>query len=78
LLFEDRSRLATLYLWLAQRFPDVYVAGDAVTRLRESIDDDIHEALLRAGVQHKKQQQRDHVPFRRKGPPKFNPRRLRR
>ena len=27
LLFEDRSRLATLYLWLAQRFPEVYVDG---------------------------------------------------
>jgi ATP-dependent RNA helicase SUPV3L1/SUV3 len=78
LLFEDRSRLATLYLWLAQRFPNVYVAGEAVTRLRESIDDDIHEALLRAGVQHKRQNQRDPVPLRRKGPPKFNPRRLRR
>jgi ATP-dependent RNA helicase SUPV3L1/SUV3 len=55
LLFEDRSRLAMLYLWLAQRFPDVYVDGEAVTLMRERIDDDIHEALLQQGMRRKKQ-----------------------
>jgi ATP-dependent RNA helicase SUPV3L1/SUV3 len=75
LLFEDRSRLATLYLWLAQRFPDVYVDGEEVTQMRERIDDDIHEALLQQGARLK--QQGKPTPFiRRKGPPKFNPRRL--
>jgi hypothetical protein len=50
LLFEDRSRLATLYLWLAQRFPEIYVNGAAMTRMRESIDQDIHDALLEHGA----------------------------
>jgi len=72
--FEDRSRLATLYLWLAQRFPDVYVDGPAVMREREQLDDDIHDALL----QHGERPRRDRKPagfVRRKGP-KFNKRRL--
>ncbi len=73
LLFEDRSRLATLYLWLAQRFPNVYVGGRAVTLLRERIDEDIHTALLEHGTRTKNRP----PPFvRRTGPPKFNPRRL--
>jgi ATP-dependent RNA helicase SUPV3L1/SUV3 len=73
--FEDRSRLATLYLWLAQRFPDVYVDGPAVMRVREQLDDDIHDALL----QHGERPRRDRKPagfVRRSGPPKFNKRRL--
>jgi ATP-dependent RNA helicase SUPV3L1/SUV3 len=75
LLFEDRSRLATLYLWLAQRFPDVYVDGEAVLRVRERLDDDIHDALLQHGA--RPMRDRKVVPFaRRKGPPKFNKRRL--
>ena len=85
LIHEDRSRLATLYLWLAQRFPDVYVNGAAVMRTRERIDEDIHSALLQQG-DHSKRDRKLHPqqparktmqPFRRKGPPKFNPRRLR-
>jgi hypothetical protein len=75
LLFEDRSRLATLYLWLAQRFPHVYVDGPDVMRLRERIDDDIHEALQRQG--RPVALMRGPGPFpRRKGPPKFNKRKL--
>jgi len=73
--FEDRSRLATLYLWLAQRFPDIYVDGPAVMRAREQLDDDIHDALLQDG----ERPRRDRKPagfVRRKGPPKFNKRRL--
>ena len=54
LLYEDRSRLATLYLWLAQRFPEVYGNVEAVTAIRESIDDDIHTALLKRGARSKK------------------------
>ena len=50
LLYEDRSRLATLYLWLAQRFPEVYANRDEIARVRESIDDDIHSALLDQGA----------------------------
>jgi ATP-dependent RNA helicase SUPV3L1/SUV3 len=75
LLFEDRSRLATLYLWLAQRFPSVYVDGPGVMRIRERIDDDIHDALLAHGTRPKKD--RHPVAFvRRKGPPRFDRRRL--
>jgi ATP-dependent RNA helicase SUPV3L1/SUV3 len=73
--FEDRSRLATLYLWLAQRFPEVYVDGAEVMRVREQLDDDIHDALL----QHGERSRRDRKavpPLRRKGPQKFNKRRL--
>ena len=74
-LFEDRSRLATLYLWLAQRFPDVYVDGPAVMRLRERLDDDIHDALLEHGTGLGRRDRS--VPFKRRaGPPKFNKRRL--
>jgi len=79
LLFEDRSRLATLYLWLSQRFPTVYVDGPAVMRLRERIDDDIHEALLRHGDRTNKNQRPATAKIlARKGPPKFNKRKLRR
>jgi hypothetical protein len=73
--FEDRSRLATLYLWLAQRFPEVYIDGQSVMLVREQLDDDIHDALL----QHGDRPRREHKPAafaRRTGPPKFNKRRL--
>ena len=73
--FEDRSRLATLYLWLAQRFPAVYVDGEAVMNVREQLDDDIHDALLAHGT--RPGRDRKVAPaVRRKGPPKFNKRRL--
>jgi ATP-dependent RNA helicase SUPV3L1/SUV3 len=75
LLFEDRSRLATLYLWLAQRFPGVYVDGAAVMRIRERIDDDIHDALMQHGTRPKKERNAP-VLVRRKGPPRFDRRRL--
>jgi ATP-dependent RNA helicase SUPV3L1/SUV3 len=76
LLFEDRSRLATLYLWLAQRFPSVYVDGPGVMRIRERIDDDIHDALLAHGTRPKKDRHPATTFVRRKGPPRFDRRRL--
>jgi ATP-dependent RNA helicase SUPV3L1/SUV3 len=77
LLFEDRSRLATLYLWLAQRFPGVYTDGDVVMRMRERIDDDIRNALLHQGA--RASAERKPAAFvRRAGPPKFNKRKLKR
>jgi hypothetical protein len=83
LLFEDRSRLATLYLWLAQRFPEVYVNARNVILMREHIDEDIHEALMQQGDRVRKSATQPKgktagpVPFvRRKGPPKFNKRKL--
>jgi ATP-dependent RNA helicase SUPV3L1/SUV3 len=76
LLFEDRSRLATLYLWLSQRFPGVYVDGPGVMRMRERIDDDIHDALLQHGTRPKKDRAPAKPFVRRKGPPRFDRRRL--
>ena len=78
LLYEDRSRLATLYLWLAQRFPGVYVNSAAIVRVRERTDDDIHDALLQHGEK-PRAGRRTVAPvaaLRRKGPPKFDKRRL--
>ncbi len=75
-LFEDRSRLATLYLWLSQRFPDAYVDGPAVMEMRERIDDDIHDALMQHGT-HPKKDRKPAASVRRKGPPRFDRRRLR-
>ncbi|GAC1542755.1 MAG: hypothetical protein NVS3B16_08130 [Vulcanimicrobiaceae bacterium] len=75
LLYEDRSRLATLYLWLAQRFPDAYVNAAAIVLERERIDDDIHAALRAQGTGPKHPRKTEQQPAR-KGPPKFNKRRL--
>ncbi len=54
LQYEDRSRIATLYLWLAQRFPDVYTNYAEIAKIRDSIDDDIHAALLSRGAHRKR------------------------
>jgi ATP-dependent RNA helicase SUPV3L1/SUV3 len=78
LLYEDRSRLATLYLWLSQRFPAVYANREEVAAIRESIDDDIHSALLERGAQVKRLRQPS-KPKKNKRygprPPKFGGRR---
>jgi ATP-dependent RNA helicase SUPV3L1/SUV3 len=77
LLYEDRSRLAMLYLWLSQRFPEVYANRAEVALIRESLDDDIHSALLERGTGPSK---RRHVPnpVRRAPRPRdFGPRRRR-
>jgi ATP-dependent RNA helicase SUPV3L1/SUV3 len=80
LLYEDRSRLATLYLWLAQRFPTVYTNRDEIALIREQIDEEIHTALLERGEQVK----RVRTPAKPKKnkrygprPPKFGGRRIR-
>ena len=76
LLFEDRSRLATLYLWLAQRFPDVYRNGAEVRLIRESLDDDIQSALLAQGARGKKQRKAAPPVRRPPRPSDFKPRNL--
>ena len=73
LLYEDRSRLATLYLWLAQRFPGVYANHEEIARMRDSIDDDIHAALLQRGAHSKKtlkllERTRERRPVRKRPP----------
>jgi ATP-dependent RNA helicase SUPV3L1/SUV3 len=77
LLYEDRSRLATLYLWLAQRFPGVYTSVEEAARVRDQTDEEIHDALLQHGTR-RKPVRPERKPFRRKGPPPFNPRRIKR
>jgi ATP-dependent RNA helicase SUPV3L1/SUV3 len=77
LLYEDRSRLAMLYLWLSQRFPEVYANRAEVALIRESLDDDIHSALLERGTGPTK---RRHVPNQVRRAPRprdFGPRRRR-
>lgn len=75
LQFEDRSRLATLYLWLAQRFPNAYTNHQEIARLRDSIDEDIHAALLQRGAQSRKVRVRSRHPQPRKRPASFTKRR---
>ncbi len=76
LLNEDRSRLATLYLWLAQRFPEVYTDIVQVTLLRERIDGEIQAALTSAGARQRNDRHHDKPAQRRNGPPRFNKRKL--
>lgn len=68
LQYEDRSRIATLYLWLAQRFPDVYTNHTEIAQIRDSIDDDIHAALLSRGAQRKRVRKAAPPPPRRRPP----------
>jgi hypothetical protein len=44
-------------------------------RVREQLDDDIHDALLSHGTRPRREH-KPAVPFRHKGPPRFNKRRL--
>ncbi|HET9028730.1 MAG TPA: helicase-related protein, partial [Candidatus Aquilonibacter sp.] len=74
LQYEDRSRIATLYLWLAQRFPDAYTNAAEVAQLRDGIDDDIHAALLARGAQ-RKRPRASPPPKRRRPAPRMNRRR---
>jgi ATP-dependent RNA helicase SUPV3L1/SUV3 len=50
LLDEDRSRLATLYLWLALRFPSVYINAARVAELRDAADAGIQATLRERGT----------------------------
>jgi ATP-dependent RNA helicase SUPV3L1/SUV3 len=77
LLFEDRSRLAMLYLWLSQRFPDVYANREEVALIRESLDDDIHTALLERGTGPQKRRSLPKPVRRAPRPRDFGPRRRR-
>ena len=80
LQFEDRSRLAMLYLWLSQRFPNVYTNRAEVAAIRETIDDDIHSALLERGTGPAKPRSNRPYIKPKKRPPRpkdFGPRRRR-
>jgi ATP-dependent RNA helicase SUPV3L1/SUV3 len=77
MLYEDRSRLAMLYLWLSQRFPEVYTNREEVALIRESIDDDIHSALLERGTGRQKRRSVPNPVRRAPRPRDFGPRRRR-
>jgi hypothetical protein len=49
LTLEETSRLATLYMWLSQRFPRTYSNARGIERVRESADEQIRQALLNRG-----------------------------
>jgi ATP-dependent RNA helicase SUPV3L1/SUV3 len=49
LTLEETSRLATIYLWLSQRFPRTYTNARGMEQLRESTDEQIRQALLTRG-----------------------------
>jgi ATP-dependent RNA helicase SUPV3L1/SUV3 len=80
LLDEDRSRLATLYLWMAQRFPEVYVNAAAVSELRDEADEGIEHALRERGTRVRMSPSRaPHKPLAPRRPPRPTyPRRRRR
>jgi len=59
---EETSRLATLYLWLAQRFPSIYASGAAIERVREETDEQIRQALLNRGRAKSRRRTRVKVP----------------
>lgn len=75
LQYEDRSRIATLYLWLAQRFPNVYTNHAEIAQIRDSIDDDIHAALLARGAHRKRERKAAPSPQRRRPAARPRPRR---
>jgi hypothetical protein len=58
---EETSRLATLYMWLAQRFPRTYSNARGIERVRENADELIRQALLNRGrASNRRKAQRRH------------------
>ncbi len=61
LTLEETSRLATLYMWLSQRFPRTYSNARGIERVRESADEQIRQALLNRGrASNRRKTQRRH------------------
>ena len=75
LQYEDRSRIATLYLWLAQRFANVYTNAAEIAQIRDSIDDDIHAALLARGAHRRRAPRKPAPPPQRRRPGRMQRRR---
>lgn len=73
LLDEDRSRLATLYLWLAMRFPEAYVNATRMAQIREDADLGIQQTLRERGARGGTPQVRSRpaTPVRRPPRPSF-------
>ena len=51
---EARVKIATSWLWLAQRFPDVFLDVDAVVDLRASLNAKIEEKLIATSVSNRR------------------------
>jgi hypothetical protein len=54
LKLEARVKIATSWLWLAQRYPDVFEDADAVVDLRASLNANIEEKLVATSVSHRR------------------------
>jgi hypothetical protein len=54
LKLEARVKIATSWLWLAQRYPDVFDDVDAVVDLRASLNAKIEEKLVATSVSHRR------------------------
>jgi len=54
LKLEARVKIATTWLWLAQRYPDVYEDPEAVVELRAALNDKIEEKLVATSVSHRR------------------------
>ena len=50
LKLEARVKIATTWLWLAQRYPDVYEAVETVVDLRADLNSKIEEKLVASSV----------------------------
>jgi ATP-dependent RNA helicase SUPV3L1/SUV3 len=50
LKLESRARIVTSWLWLAQRYPDIYADTEAVLDLRESLNAEIEQRLVASSV----------------------------
>jgi ATP-dependent RNA helicase SUPV3L1/SUV3 len=77
LKLESRVRILTSWLWLAQRYPDVYPDAEAVVALRQDLNAKIEEKLVassmarttRKGAPDGERQHRGRKPASRRGKP---------
>jgi len=65
LKLEARVKIATSWLWLAQRYPEVFEDVDAVVELRASLNAKIEEKLVATSVSHRRKP--DEKPRRERG-----------
>ncbi|MFD0463046.1 SUV3 C-terminal domain-containing protein [Microvirga aerilata] len=54
LKLEARVKIATSWLWLAQRYPDVFEDVEAVVDLRATLNAKIEEKLVATSVSHRR------------------------